>query len=57
MASATFDSLIHIRVGKGDKVLFWKDRWLNGSAVGDIAHPCFNWLALDAAMQELSKLR
>jgi hypothetical protein len=37
MASATFDSLIHIRVGKGDKVLFWKDRWLNGSAVGDIA--------------------
>jgi hypothetical protein len=37
MASTSFDSLVQIHVGKGDKVLFWKDRWLNGSAVGNIA--------------------
>jgi hypothetical protein len=28
MANAVFDSLVKIKVGKGDRVLFWHDRWL-----------------------------
>jgi hypothetical protein len=30
-------SIAQIQIGKGDRVLFWKDRWLMGSSVGDIA--------------------
>jgi hypothetical protein len=37
MATSVFDSLVQIKVGKGSKVFFWKDRWLNGRAVGDFA--------------------
>jgi hypothetical protein len=37
MATSVFDSLVQIKVGKGSKVYFWKDRWLNGRAVGDFA--------------------
>ena len=36
-ARAIFDSLMHISVGRGDKVLFWRDRWIHGFAVKDIA--------------------
>jgi hypothetical protein len=37
MANAVFDSLVKIKVGKGDRVLFWHDRWLQGLCVKDIA--------------------
>ena len=35
-ARRVFDSLVSITVGKGDKVLFWRDRWIHGFAVKDI---------------------
>jgi mannosylglycoprotein endo-beta-mannosidase len=31
-----FDSLVRIKVGDGRQVLFWRDRWLHGSAVSEI---------------------
>ena len=34
---AVFDSLVCIEVGRGDKVLFWRDRWIHGFSVKDIA--------------------
>jgi hypothetical protein len=37
IAREVFDSLVHITVGMGDKVLFWRDRWIHGFAVADIA--------------------
>jgi hypothetical protein len=37
LAVTVFDSLIHIQVGKGNRVYFWKDRWLSGLSVQDIA--------------------
>jgi hypothetical protein len=37
MAEGVFASLVKISVGKGDKVLFWLDRWINGECVLDIA--------------------
>ena len=37
MACAVFDSLVTIQVGRGDKVLFWRDRWLQGRSAEDIA--------------------
>jgi hypothetical protein len=37
LAVTVFDSLIHIQVGKGNMVYFWKDRWLSGLSVQDIA--------------------
>ncbi|XP_073360681.1 uncharacterized protein [Aegilops tauschii subsp. strangulata] len=36
-ARAVFDCLVHIEVGRGDKVLFWKDRRIHGHSVQDIA--------------------
>lgn len=36
-ARGVFDSFIKITVGDGSKVLFWKDRWIHGVAVADIA--------------------
>nr|XP_040244157.1 uncharacterized protein LOC120963556 [Aegilops tauschii subsp. strangulata] len=36
-ARAVFDSLVRIEVGRGDKVLFWRDRWIHGFTVKDIA--------------------
>lgn len=36
-ARGVFDSLVKITVGKGDKILFWRDRWIHGFAVKDIA--------------------
>jgi hypothetical protein len=37
LATEVFDSLVHIQAGKGDKLFFWKDRWLAGRSVKDIA--------------------
>lgn len=34
---AIFNSMVKITVGSGEKVLFWKDRWIHGFSVGDIA--------------------
>lgn len=36
-ARQVFDSLVRIVVGKGDKVLFWRDRWIHRFVVHDIA--------------------
>jgi hypothetical protein len=36
-ARAVFDCLVHIEVGRGEKVLFWRDRWIHGHSVQDIA--------------------
>ena len=36
-SAAVFDSLVQITVGNGKKVLFWKDRWINGRAAKDFA--------------------
>lgn len=36
-AREVFDSLVKIQVGDGSKVLFWRDRWIHGFAVRDIA--------------------
>lgn len=32
-----FNSLVQWHVGKGDRILFWKDRWIHGSTVAEIA--------------------
>lgn len=37
MAKRVFDSLVHIKVGEGSRVLFWSDRWIHGFAIFDIA--------------------
>lgn len=37
LAREVFDSLVHIQVGAGDRVLFWRDRWIHGYSVADIA--------------------
>jgi hypothetical protein len=36
-ARAVFDSLVHIKVGDGTRVLFWRDRWIEGRSAHDIA--------------------
>ena len=36
-ARAVFDSMVKIEVGEGTKVLFWRDRWIHGFAIKDIA--------------------
>jgi hypothetical protein len=37
LARGVFDSLVKIKVGKGDRVLFWTDRWMDGYCVKDLA--------------------
>ena len=41
MARAVFDSLVRIQVGRGDKVRFWMDRWIEGRSVSEIAPAVF----------------
>lgn len=36
-ASLVFNSMVKIVLGNGANVLFWKDRWIHGFTVGDIA--------------------
>ena len=36
-AREVFDSLVGIEVGRGDRVLFWRDRWIHGFRAQDIA--------------------
>ena len=36
-ARGFFDSFVKITVGDGSKVLCWKDRWIHGVVVADIA--------------------
>lgn len=36
-ARLVFDSMVNISVGNGEKVLFWRDRWIHGFLVHDIA--------------------
>ena len=45
-ARRVFDSLVSITVGKGDKVLFWRDRWIHGFAVKDIAPTLFQGVSV-----------
>lgn len=37
MAREVFDNLVKITVGNGQKVLFWRDRWIFGFSPRDIA--------------------
>ena len=37
IAAEFFDSHVRIQVGDGKQTLFWKDRWIAGTAVGEIA--------------------
>jgi hypothetical protein len=37
MARTTFESLVQIKMGNGKLVYFWRDRWINGQSVADIA--------------------
>jgi exonuclease III len=36
-AKQLFNSLVRIKVGSGDRTLFWRDRWIHGFTVGEIA--------------------
>lgn len=36
-AKLIFNSLIKITLGDGERVLFWKNRWIHGFTVGEIA--------------------
>jgi hypothetical protein len=36
-ARALFDNLIQIEAGEGDRVIFWRDRWINGRSAADFA--------------------
>jgi hypothetical protein len=36
-ARDVFDSLVQITVGNGRKLLFWRDRWIDGRSTTDIA--------------------
>jgi hypothetical protein len=36
-ARDVFDSLVQITVGDGNKVLFWRDQWIEGRGADDIA--------------------
>ncbi|KAE8782832.1 Serine/threonine-protein kinase CTR1 [Hordeum vulgare] len=36
-ASSVFNSLVKINVGNGARVLFWRDRWINGFTIKEIA--------------------
>jgi hypothetical protein len=36
-ANEVFQSLAIFKVGNGEKIFFWKDRWINGRSVEDIA--------------------
>lgn len=37
MAKLIFNSLIKINLGDGERVMFWKDGWIHGFTVGEIA--------------------
>ena len=36
-AKMVFNSMVKIKVGTGKRVFFWKDRWIHGFTVGEIA--------------------
>jgi hypothetical protein len=36
-AHGVFNTLVHITVGGGGRVLFWQDRWIEGQTVAKIA--------------------
>lgn len=42
MARRVFDSLVHIIVGDWSRVLFWRDRWIHGFTIIDIAPLIYN---------------
>jgi hypothetical protein len=42
LAGEVFASLVKIKVGKGDRVLFWVDKWLDGCCIRDIAPVVLN---------------
>ena len=42
-ARAVFDSPVHIEVGVGNRVLFWRDRWIHGFAVKDLLRTYMPW--------------
>jgi hypothetical protein len=40
-ATEVCGSLMHIKVGDGRRVLFWRDRWINGQTASEIAPTLF----------------
>jgi hypothetical protein len=40
--SKAFNSMVQISVGDGARTLFWRDRWIKGVSVQDIAPICFS---------------
>ena len=36
-SNKVFDSLVKIQLGRGDRIRFWTDRWIDGKSVNDIA--------------------
>ena len=43
-ASAAFTSLVKWQVREGSKVLFWKDRWIGGATIGELAPLIYKWV-------------
>uniref|UniRef100_A0A453JT76 Reverse transcriptase zinc-binding domain-containing protein n=1 Tax=Aegilops tauschii subsp. strangulata TaxID=200361 RepID=A0A453JT76_AEGTS len=50
-----FNSLVHWRLGSGDKVLFWKDRWIDGASIDDIAPDIKKLIRTQTANKRLVK--
>jgi hypothetical protein len=49
MARTAFESVVQIKVGNGELVYFWWDRWINGQSVADIAPGL--WSTVSARMK------
>lgn len=47
-AKLVFNSMIKITPGNGEQILFWKDRWLHGFTVGEIAPGLWKMVATRA---------
>ncbi|KAE8805555.1 Serine/threonine-protein kinase CTR1 [Hordeum vulgare] len=44
-AKLVFNNMIKITLGYGEQILFWKDRWLHGFTVGEIAPDLWKMVA------------
>ncbi|XP_020163130.1 uncharacterized protein [Aegilops tauschii subsp. strangulata] len=43
-----FNSLVKISLGNGEKVLFWRDRWIHGFTVAEIAPTIMDFVSTRA---------
>jgi hypothetical protein len=53
-AREAFDSLVHIQVGIGSEVLFWRDRWIHGRSASEYAPGITQHISTRAKMRGLS---